>query len=81
MNIYRKTYAVSLSILSNILLVIIKLTVGILGGSISIMSEAIHSGIDLLAACIAWIAVSISSKPADLQHQYGLVNLKTYLGL
>lgn len=71
MNIQRKTYAASLSVLSNILLVIIKLTVGILGGSISIMSEAIHSGIDLLAACIAWIAVLISSKPADLQHQYG----------
>lgn len=71
MNIHRRTYAASLSVLSNILLLIIKLIVGILGGSISIMSEAIHSGIDLLAACIAWIAVSISSKPADLQHQYG----------
>ncbi len=71
MNIQRKTSAALLSILSNALLVIIKLVVGILGGSVSIMSEAIHSGIDLLAACIAWLAILVSAKPADMNHPYG----------
>lgn len=71
MKINNKIFAALLSILSNTLLVIVKLIVGILSGSVSIMSEAIHSGIDLLASCIACIAVSISSKPADVQHQYG----------
>ena len=71
MNISRKSYAALFSILSNASLVIIKLIVGILSGSVSIKSEAIHSSIDLLASCIAWITVLTSSKPADLQHQYG----------
>ena len=48
-----------------------KVVVGLLSGSISILSEGIHSGIDLLAACIAFFAVKESSKPADERHAYG----------
>ena len=67
----RKARAALLSVLSNTTLVIIKLSVGLLSGSVSVMSEAIHSGVDLLAALIACVAVHISAKPADAQHTYG----------
>jgi len=60
-----------LSIYSNSGLIIIKLIAGFFSGSVSIISEAIHSGIDLIASIIAFIAVKISDKPADEQHPYG----------
>jgi len=66
-----KSRAISISVLSNLILVTLKLLIGILGGSVSIISEAIHSGIDLLAALIAWCAILASSKPADARHPYG----------
>ena len=67
----RKTRVAILSVLSNSGLVVVKIIVGLLIGSVSILSEAIHSGIDLLAAAIAFIAVRTSSKEADEQHPYG----------
>lgn len=60
-----------LSIFSNIFLIIIKFFAGILSGSVSILSEAIHSGIDLIASAIAFFAVKISSKAPDKRHPYG----------
>lgn len=61
----------ALSILSNSTLVLLKLIAGILTNSVSIISEAIHSGLDLVAAIIAFIAVRISSRPPDHRHRYG----------
>ena len=61
----------SISILSNTTLVLLKLIAGIMTNSVSILSEAIHSGLDLLAAIIAFIAVRISSNPPDSRHRYG----------
>jgi cation diffusion facilitator family transporter len=52
-------------------LIILKLTVGLLTQSVSIISEAIHSGLDLAAAIIAFYSVRKAAKPADEQHQYG----------
>jgi cation diffusion facilitator family transporter len=60
-----------LSVISNTLLVILKLIVGIFIGSVSVISEAIHSGIDLVAAVIAFLAVREASKPADEDHPFG----------
>jgi cation diffusion facilitator family transporter len=60
-----------LSILSNTLLIIMKLTVGLISGSVSIISEAIHSSMDLIAAIIAFISVKISDNPPDSRHPYG----------
>ena len=48
-----------------------KLVVGIISGSVSIISEAIHSSMDLLAAIIAFSAVKISDNPPDSRHPYG----------
>ncbi|VVB65152.1 Ferrous-iron efflux pump FieF [uncultured archaeon] len=67
----RKASAARLSVISNSTLVVLKLAVGIAIGSVSVISEAIHSGVDLLAAVIAWFAVKTSSKPADEDHPFG----------
>lgn len=67
----RKLNAARLSVLSNTTLVAVKLAAGLMIGSVSIMSEAIHSGIDLLAAIIATFSVSKSSIPADTRHPFG----------
>lgn len=66
-----KVRAARVSILSNSLLVGLKLAVGILMGSVAVLSEAIHSGIDLFASMIAWYAVGKAGKPADERHPYG----------
>lgn len=67
----RKTSAAILSVISNTALVALKLTIGIMIGSVSVISEAIHSGVDLLAAIIALFAVRTSGKPADKEHPFG----------
>jgi len=67
----RKTGIAAVSVLSNTALVLFKLTVGLLIGSISVISEAIHSGVDLIAALIAFFAVKKSSQPADDKHPFG----------
>jgi cation diffusion facilitator family transporter len=60
-----------LSILSNSTLVISKLVIGTAMGSVSIISEAAHSAVDLMAAVIAFFSVRTSGKPADREHPYG----------
>ncbi len=67
----KKTKAARLSVFSNGFLVIMNLTVGLISGSVSIMSEAIHTFIDMLAAIMAYFSVKVSDKPADKQHPYG----------
>jgi len=66
-----KTSVAALSIISNTVLVTLKLAVGVAIGSVSVISEAIHSGIDLMAAVMAFFAVRISSNPPDEEHRYG----------
>jgi len=67
----RKIKVARLSIFSNTFLIIIKLIVGLMSGSVSIISEAIHSSMDLLASIIAFFSVKISDTPADKEHPYG----------
>ncbi len=67
----RKTRAAALSVISNSLLVLLKLIVGLLIGSVSVISEAIHSAVDLVAAGIALFAVRKAGQPADQTHPYG----------
>jgi cation diffusion facilitator family transporter len=71
-DIHRKKASVAtLSVVSNATLVLLKLIVGIAIGSIAVVSEAIHSGVDLLASIIALFAVRLSAKPADEEHPFG----------
>ena len=67
----RKASVALLSVASNSILVLLKLAVGTMIGSVSVISEAIHSGVDLLAAIIALLAVRTSGKPADEDHPFG----------
>jgi len=67
----KKVKVAALSIASNTFLIIIKLFAGIISGSVSIISEAIHSTMDLLASVIAFISVKFSDHPPDKEHPYG----------
>lgn len=77
----RKVKVAALSIASNTTLIIIKVIVGLLSGSVSIVSEAIHSSMDLVASIIAFLSVRISSKPADEKHPYGHGKVENISGL
>ena len=66
-----KVKAAAISIFSNTFLIGIKVVVGLLSGSVSIISEALHSGMDLAASFIAFFSVKISDKPADKDHPFG----------
>ena len=59
------------SVLAAIAITGLKLFVGLETNSLGILSEAAHSGLDLLAAAITYFAVSISDRPPDRDHQYG----------
>ena len=67
----KKKLVAGLSITSNIILSALKIITGILSGSLSIISEAIHSLSDLFAAVLTLFSVIKSSKPADSDHPYG----------
>jgi cation diffusion facilitator family transporter len=66
-----KKSSASLSIISNTVLIAIKLAAGFLTGSVAIISEAVHSFLDLMAAMMAWGAVQVSDSPPDYEHPFG----------
>jgi cation diffusion facilitator family transporter len=70
-NNMKKSRVAILSVTSNCSLVILKLAIGMLINSVSVISEAIHSAVDLVAAVIALIAVKKSGKPEDRRHAFG----------
>jgi cation diffusion facilitator family transporter len=59
------------SVLAAVLITGLKIVVGVTTGSLGILSEAAHSGLDLVAAVITFLSVRVSDKPADADHQYG----------
>ncbi len=66
-----KSGAAGLSIASNSVLIGLKLVAGAITGSIAILTEAVHSSIDLLASVIAFISVRKADEPADEDHPFG----------
>jgi cation diffusion facilitator family transporter len=66
-----KRRAASSSVLAAVGLTGFKIVVGSATGSLGILAEAAHSGLDLVAALMTWMAVRISGKPADRDHRYG----------
>ncbi len=70
-----------LSVASNTLLVVTKLAAGIAIGSVGLISEAIHSGIDLVAAAIAYFSVRESARPPDECHTFGHGKYESISGL
>jgi cation diffusion facilitator family transporter len=66
-----KAGAAGLSVASNSILIALKLAAGAITGSIAIITEAIHSAIDLLASVVALVSVRKADEPADREHPYG----------
>src|SRR5271167_2120039 len=59
------------SVYSAVAITALKIVVGVSTGSLGILSEAAHSGLDLVAAVLTYFSVRVSDKPADAEHQYG----------
>src|SRR5258707_1749357 len=59
------------SVLAALVITSLKIIVGVATGSLGILSEAAHSGLDLIAALVTFFSVRVSDKPADADHQYG----------
>jgi cation diffusion facilitator family transporter len=66
-----KARAASISVVSNLLLIALKIAAGAITGSIAILTEAAHSSIDLVASVIALISVRKADEPPDREHPYG----------
>lgn len=71
MALNEKTKVAVSSVVAAVFLTGSKLAIGLLTGSLGILSEAAHSGLDLLAAAMTWWAVTVSERPADREHTYG----------
>lgn len=69
------------SVLAAIVLTGIKLFIGLITGSLGILSEALHSGLDLVAAVITYFSVRISDKPADKEHHFGHGKIENFSAL
>lgn len=65
----RRTALVSVA--AAVVLVVLKLTVGLAAHSLGLVSEAVHSGTDLVAALLTFFALGVADRPADVSHQYG----------
>jgi cation diffusion facilitator family transporter len=59
------------SVIAAAVLVVVKLGAGIAAHSLALISEALHSGTDLVAALLTFFAVGVAGRPADVGHQYG----------
>ena len=59
------------SVLAALALVVLKLATGLATGSLGLVSEALHSGTDLVAALLTFFAVGVAARPADTGHPYG----------
>jgi len=76
-----KSGAAGLSVASNSLLIILKIAIGIITGSVAILAEGIHSLLDLAAAIIAFFSVRVSDRPADEQHPFGHGKVESISGV
>ena len=76
-----KSKAASISVIAAVVLVSMKLLVGVATGSLGILSEALHSALDFLAALITWVSVKLSDKPADSDHNFGHGKIENFSAL
>src|SRR5438105_7863037 len=66
-----KLRTATLSIVSNSTLIVVKVIAGTLTGSVAILTDAVHSSIDLIASVVAFFSVRKADEPADESHRYG----------
>jgi len=77
----KKSNAARLSIISNTALILMKLVAGIATGSVSILSEAVHSLMDLFAAVIAFVSINLADRPPDKSHPFGHEKIENISGV
>lgn len=77
----KKALAAGSSVLWSALLTVMKFVVGIVTGSLGILSEALHSALDMLAALGTYFAVKVAARPADAEHPYGLGRIESLTAL
>ena len=70
-HVREKLWAAATSVVAALFLTGLKIVIGLLTGSLGILAEAAHSGIDLVAAVITLLAVRVSDRPPDEQHMFG----------
>ena len=73
--------AAALSVIAALALTLMKLVVGLLSGSLGVLSEALHSGLDLVAAGVTYVAVKAAAKAPDEDHQYGHGKVESFAAL
>src|SRR3954451_1580996 len=66
-----KTRVAAISIFASASMAAAKFVVGIAIGSLALISEALHSSVDVVATVITWMVVRVSARPADEEHHYG----------
>ncbi len=66
-----KVRTATLSVVSNSTLILLKVIAGTITGSVAILTEAVHSSIDLVASVVAFLSVRKADEPADESHRYG----------
>ncbi len=76
-----KQRVAAISIAASASMAAVKFAVGVAIGSIALISEALHSSVDLIATVITWIVVRVSDKPADAEHHYGHGKLESLSAL
>ena len=76
-----KSNIAGVSVFAAVFLTSFKLVVGLITGSLGLLSEALHSGLDLVAAMITYFSVRISEKPPDEDHHYGHGKIENFSAL
>jgi len=76
-----KQRVAAISIVASASMAAIKFAVGVAIGSLALISEALHSSVDLIATIVTWIVVRVSDKPADAEHHYGHGKLESLSAL
>src|ERR1700676_2782586 len=76
-----KTRVAAISIFASAAMAAAKFVVGIAIGSLALISEALHSSVDLVATVVTWMVVRVSDRPADEEHHYGHGKLESISAL
>lgn len=76
-----KQRVAGVSVIAALFLTGFKLIIGLITGSLGLLSEALHSGLDLIAALITWFSVRISDRPPDRDHHYGHGKIENFSAL
>jgi len=76
-----KRHVAAQSMIAAAIMTLLKLAAGLLSGSLGVLSDAAHSGLDLAGAALTFFSVQVSDKPADEDHTYGHGKIENFSAL